>query len=386
MIIPATLLGGLTPDAFLAEYWQKKPLLVRGALPGFEAPITPDELAGLACEEEVAARLVLEQGGEYPWQLFHGPFAPDDFKDLPPTHWTLLVQEVDRWVPAVAALLDHFRFLPNWRLDDVMISYAPREGGVGAHVDNYDVFLLQGRGRRRWQINHTPVVEENLVLDADVRVLEDFVPDAEWVLEPGDLLYLPPRIPHNGVALDDCMTISIGFRAPAHADLMVGFLQHVAEEMDPMARYADPDLRVPADPGLLDEGARARVRRLLREAVADDAAIDRWFGQFITTPSRGLAGPVPEVPYTPEEVRAALASGARLRRVVPNLAYFVAPGGTALLYAGGEEYTLADPEAAALLCGTLPLTHDALAPYLDQPGLLDVLAALVSEGHLQVEG
>ena len=133
---PSTLLGGLTPEQFLSEYWQKKPLLIRGALPGFESPISPEELAGLACEVDVASRLILERGGDYPWQLRHGPFDEDDFADLPETHWTLLVQEVDRLVPEVAALLDHFRFIPSWRIDDVMASYAPASGGVGAHIDN----------------------------------------------------------------------------------------------------------------------------------------------------------------------------------------------------------------------------------------------------------
>jgi 50S ribosomal protein L16 3-hydroxylase len=203
MSIPETLLGDLTPEAFLRDYWQKKPLLIRGALPDFVTPVAPDELAGLACEDDVTARLILEQGGDYPWQMRFGPFDEDDFAALPETHWTLLVQEVDRLVPEVADLLDAFRFLPNWRIDDVQISYAPPHGNAGAHLDNYDVFLLQGMGRRRWQISSTPIPEDEEVYveDVDVRILQDFEPDEEWIVEPGDLLYLPPRLRRIGTAL-----------------------------------------------------------------------------------------------------------------------------------------------------------------------------------------
>ncbi|HET6567122.1 MAG TPA: cupin domain-containing protein, partial [Rhodothermales bacterium] len=261
---PVPLLGGLSPADFLAEYWQKKPLLVRGALPDFESPVSPEDLAGLACEPDVSARLILERGGDYPWQLRHGPFDEQDFADLAPTHWTLLVSEVDRWVPEVAALLDRFRFIPSWRIDDVMISYAPAEGGVGAHVDNYDVFLLQAKGQRRWQIGAGPVQEENLVPDIDIRMLRDFEPEEEWLLAPGDLLYLPPRIAHHGVAVGDCMTYSIGFRAPSYQDILTGFLSYLAEQVDPLARYSDPDLKPQLHPGEIGPSALGKVRALLQ--------------------------------------------------------------------------------------------------------------------------
>ncbi len=389
MPIPATLLGDLTPEAFLRDYWQQKPLLVRGALPGFTSPLTPEELAGLACEDDVAARLLLEKGGAYPWEMRFGPFDPDDFAALPPTHWTLLVQEVDRLVPAVADLLDAFRFLPNWRIDDVQISYAPPHGNAGAHLDNYDVFLLQGLGRRRWQTGHTPIPEdeETFVPDLDVRILQHFEPDAEWVVEPGDLLYLPPRFPHYGVALDDCMTYSIGFRAPSHAEIVEGFLAHVAEQIDPAARYGDPGLARPEEPGLIDPEALAKVRAVLHNVLADDAVIDRWFGRFVTEPRRSFV-PLPlDEPYTPDVLAAALAAGARLRRsAVAYFAHLDHDDG-ASLFACGAEYRLDDTLAfaAPLLTGAAPLTPETLSPYLDDPAFAALLAELVNEGYFVVE-
>lgn len=379
--------GDLTLETFLAEYWQKKPLLIRGALPGFVSPLSPEDLAALACEEEASSRLVLEDGGAYPWQLFYGPFEPEDFADLPETHWSLLVQEVDQWVPEVAALLEPFRFIPNWRIDDVMVSYAPKDGGVGAHIDNYDVFLLQGLGHRRWQINHTPVAEENLLPDLDVRILADFEADADWVLAPGDLLYLPPRIAHYGVALDDCMTYSIGFRAPSDADLVEGFLSAALEQIDPAARYGDPDLKPTAEPGKIDEDVLIRMRHFMRSLVADDTALDTWFGSFITQPKRGYTEPLDE-PYTEDELREAFGSGATLRRgAVYSLAYHVSADGETMLFAGGHAIPLAESVAfaAPLLSGKDALTAKTLAPHLENADFVRLVTDLVNEGVLRVD-
>lgn len=387
MHIPPTLLGGLTPAQFLDEYWQKKPLLVRGALPDFVSPLSPEELAGLACEDDVAARLVLERDGEYPWQLRHGPFDEDDFAALPETHWTLLVQEVDRLVPEVARLLDAFRFVPSWRIDDVMVSYAPPHGGVGAHIDNYDVFLLQGLGHRRWQIQSEPVADETLVPDLDVRILADFRADHEWVLGPGDMLYLPPRIAHYGVAVDDCMTYSIGFRAPGYADLFTGFLTHLADQLDPLDRYADPDLRLQENPGEISRDALAKVHRIFRTFITDDV-IDRWFGTFVTEPRRGFAALPLDAPYTPDELADAIREGAALvRNPGTRFAYIRHENDEVSLFVGGETYVLDPPFAfvAPLLSGTAPLDADTLAPHVADPDLATLLTDLVNEGFLVLE-
>lgn len=379
----------LTLEAFLADYWQKKPLLIRNALPGFVSPLSPEDLAALACEEEASSRLILEEGGEYPWQLFHGPFEPEDFDDLPETRWSMLVQEVDQWMPDVAEILNHFRFIPNWRIDDVMVSYAPKDGGVGAHIDNYDVFLLQGLGHRRWQIHHTPVAEENLIPDLDVRILADFEPDADWILAPGDMLYLPPRIAHYGVALDDCMTYSIGFRAPSDADLAEGFLSATLEHQDPTHRYSDPHLKPLHQPGHITPDVFKRVRLFLHDLVADDAALDTWFGSFITQPKRGYTEPLEEG-FSAEEVQRLLEEGAMLQRgAVYSLAYQAHDDGTITLFAGGQAIPLDNTLAfaAPLLSGTKALTYQTLVPHLTNPHFLALLTNLVNEGIVAlVEG
>ena len=165
------LLGGLNPARFLADHWQKKPLLVKNALPGFTSPISPDELAGLACEEEVESRIVLECDGPQPWALESGPFDEDRFAHLPETHWTLLVKEGNRYLPELVTLLEQFNFIPNWRIDDIMVSYAPAHGSVGPHIDQYDVFLIQGLGQRRWQISTDPVADDNVIPGIDLRIM-----------------------------------------------------------------------------------------------------------------------------------------------------------------------------------------------------------------------
>ncbi len=378
-------LGDLTPDAFLRDYWQKKPLLVRGAVPGMAELQTPDDLMDLAAEEDVTSRLVLEDGGDYPWELKYGPFPRSTFRQLPKAKWSLLVQEVDRLLPEVADLLERFRFIPNWRIDDVMVSYAPAAGGVGAHIDNYDVFLIQGHGRRRWRINHTPVQDEVLVPDLDVSLLAGFEADAEWELEPGDLLYLPPRIAHEGVALGPCMTFSVGFRAPSHLDLVTGFLDHVATTLDPDTRYADPDLTPQDPPGEITADALARVRAVLHGLLDDPETLHAWFGQYMTEPKRGSYALPPDEPFTEDDLRATLADGAVLQRsAVADFAFIRHDDGTATLFVAGTAYpldtTLAD--AAPLLTGTATLDNATLAPHLDESTFAALVLDLVNEGVL----
>jgi 50S ribosomal protein L16 3-hydroxylase len=250
---------GMPPAHFLRDYWQKRPLLIRNAFANFEAPLTPEDLAGLACEEAALSRLVRHDRASDRWELRSGPFDEDDFPGLPREDWTLLVQDVDKWDVDVAALLARFDFLPRWRIDDVMVSFAAPGGSVGAHVDHYDVFLLQGLGRRRWQIDARANPPTAFRDDVELKLLREFSPSHDWVLEAGDMLYLPPGVPHHGVAVDACLTFSIGMRAPAASELMVDFAEFVAERMPEEARYSDPDLVVPKEPGEIDEEAIRRV-------------------------------------------------------------------------------------------------------------------------------
>jgi len=385
--IPDTLLGGLSSEEFLREFWQKKPLLIRGAFPDFTSPVSPEELAGLACEEDASSRLILEKGGAHPWELRYGPFVEEDFAALPEKHWTLLVHEVDRWVPDINRILDYFRFIPNWRIDDIMVSYAPEGASVGAHVDNYDVFLLQALGRREWRIGTTPVVDEQLVPDIDVSILAGFQPDESYVLEPGDLLYLPPRLPHHGIAAGgDCMTYSVGFRAPSHEDILGGFLTRVLEQIDPLERYSDPDLEVQDHPGLIRRSALERVRQIIRNAMPDEE-IDRWFGYFVTEPTRGDVITFPDEAWVVDDLQQALDDDAVFERLSPTrFAYVEHARGTISLFAHGDEYIL-EPElafAAPLLTGVAPLTGETLRAHIDAPDFPLLLVELINDGHIHV--
>ncbi len=304
-------LGELTAEAFLSEYWQKKPLLIRQAFPDFVSPLEPDELAGLACRPDVLSRLILEKGGEYPWQARQGPFHEDDFAKLGDSHWTVLVQEVDRHVPAVADLFDVFDFVPHWRKDDVMVSFAAKDAGVGPHIDSYDVFLLQGSGRRRWEIG--PAGNDYRDREGlDIRMLENFEPTEVFDLEPGDMLYLPPGFPHNGVALEPCLTFSFGFLAPSRAEALRDFA-HWYEDKHGVIRFSDPDLFEDNQPGLIDESDINRLIRLIREVPLETSDLAEWFGGFITQPQRGIVDTV-IFEGSPEDFRADFEASGAWRR------------------------------------------------------------------------
>lgn len=318
------LLGGLEPAEFLRDYWQRRPLLVRQAIPGLETPLSPDELAGLALEAEIPSRLVIERG-ETPWEVRYGPFSEQDFAELPPSHWSLLVTDLEKFVPELQGLVDPFRFIPDWRIDDLMISYAPPEGSVGPHTDAYDVFLLQLHGHRRWQIDTRPVSEDNRLPDTTLSILREFEAEQEWVLAPGDMLYLPPHVAHHGVALDDCMTASIGFRAPSQKDLIGAWLDDAIGRLDPERRYADPGMLPQNNPGEISAAARTHAIGLIREALtADDDALARWFGCYVTEPRVDLACLYPPAhDWNSGVLRQHLLGGAPLQRnPAARLAWF----------------------------------------------------------------
>lgn len=242
--LPLSILGGLSARTFLSDYWQKKPLLIRNVLSDFEPPLDANELAGLAMEESSEARIVLEnRGKENPWQVKKGPFSEEDFASLPEKEWTLLVQAVDHWVPEIQALKERFHFLPSWRLDDVMASYATEGGSVGPHYDQYDVFLIQVAGKRHWQVLAPNEYEDTAIENIDLHILSDFRANEEmdWDVETGDILYIPPNFAHYGRALDnDCMTYSIGFRAPSMQEALIGFTEKVTENLTTKQRFAAP--------------------------------------------------------------------------------------------------------------------------------------------------
>jgi 50S ribosomal protein L16 3-hydroxylase len=279
------LLNNLTPAQFLAEYWQKKPLLIRQAIPNFKGLLSPNELAGLACEDDVQSRVVQKKGEK--WLLKNGPFAETDFAKLPRRDWTLLVQSVNHYLPEAADLLGQFNFIPHARLDDLMVSYAPKGGGVGAHVDSYDVFLLQGSGKRNWKISAQS--DLSLVEGAPLKILQNFVPEQEWVLEAGDMLYLPPQIAHWGIAeTDDCMTYSIGFRAPKTQELMHEFLSYLQDNVADEGLYTDADLMLQKHPAEISDDMIAKVSNILHQISWDKNSVADFLGKYLTEPKLDL--------------------------------------------------------------------------------------------------
>lgn len=346
---------GVSHTAFLRDYWQKHPLLVRGAFPGFSSPISPDELAGLSCEEGSLARLITHQAEGDHWQVRHGPFPEEIFATLPERDWTLLVQDVDKWDADVALLLEHFAFLPRWRIDDIMVSFAAPEGSVGAHVDQYDVFLIQGLGRRRWQIDAGDNPPQAFREGVELRLLEHFTPTHEWVLEPGDILYLPPGVPHHGVALDACLTISVGMRAPSHGELLADLADTLAEQLPDAQRYADPDLSPTAADGRIDAATLRRVREGLQSITRlDDATLATWFGGFITRYRSAGQIAAPPRAASAAQIEKRLAQGARLHLHPLARCAWNTGSGRALLHIDGERYP-AGTALARHLGSRLPL-------------------------------
>ena len=375
----------LSPDRFLERHWQREPLLWRQALPGFRSPITPHDLAELACQDEADARLVVhEPDREPPWTVRHGPFDEADFDDLPDAGWTLLVQAVDAWLPEVATLVGAFDFLPSWRLDDIMVSHAVSEGGVGPHIDQYDVFLLQAAGQRRWRYGSRSGSGLAFRADLDLRILESFDPAREAILEPGDILYLPPGVAHDGVAIDDgCLTFSIGFRAPGIADLAGRFADAVAafaEELgDAAPRYGDPGIARPADPALVSDDAVAAMTALLQRQVDTSALVRRAIGELVTEPR--LPPAMPDQPVEPATVSARITSGDRLERPLGSRWAHLTLGTGALLCVDGV-CRQTDADLAATLCTVGAIDQARLSPWQDEPALWSLLAELISQGSL----
>jgi 50S ribosomal protein L16 3-hydroxylase len=332
---------GMPPARFLREFWQKKPLLIRGAFPGFTSPLEPDDLAGLACEEMALSRIIHHDRAGDRYTLRTGPFSEAEFPGMPRADWTLLVQDVDKWDADVAAVLDRFDFLPRWRIDDVMVSFAAPGGSVGAHVDQYDVFLLQAQGHRRWRIDASERPSLEVRDDAPIRLLREFNPTHDWVLAPGDMLYLPPGVPHHGVAEDACLTFSVGMRAPAAAELLGDFVDTLAADADEALRYRDPDLAPAKDPAEIDAAAMARaVDALNMLRMNDPERLGDWFGRFITLyRSAGIAA-APDSHASPDDVANALLAGGRLLRNPFSRMAWRRAGRGGRLYVSGQAYTL----------------------------------------------
>jgi 50S ribosomal protein L16 3-hydroxylase len=311
-------IGPLTPQQFMREHWQKKPLLARSALPDYTNAVSREDLMTLARREDVESRIVTRDRAH--WQVRHGPFSRTALSRLPRSGWTLLVQGVDQMLPQAARLLREFSFIPYARFDDVMISYAAPGGGVGPHFDSYDVFLAQGDGARRWQVSRQSDLE--LLEDSPVKILRNFRPENEWVLQPGDLLYLPPACAHNGIAIDECITYSIGFRALGEQEIGSRFLEFLEDRTRFSGIYTDPDLKATRKPASIPPGMIARTASVLQKLRWSERDVVEFIGCELTEPKAQVVFDRPSRPLTSESfVRHAARKGLRLELRTRMLIY-----------------------------------------------------------------
>jgi 50S ribosomal protein L16 3-hydroxylase len=364
----------ITLNTFLQHYWQKKALVIRNALPEFDNPLSPDELAGLALEEEIESRIVRETPDKTPqWHLKRGPFLDSDFISLPNTNWTLLVQGVDRIVPEVYALLDHFNFIPQWRVDDVMISYATLHGSVGPHYDNYDVFLYQAKGRRKWSLTSRKCTLENYIKDIELRIMKEFDVEEEFILEEGDMLYLPPHIGHYGVSLsEECMTYSFGYRSYQGQELWDSLGDFISEKELFKNLYCDPDWSHQLHTSEIREPSLQQAKKLLQQVLDTPHIMKTWFGCFATRldqqAEQQLAMPLEEdelidLPLFIAELK----ENGLVRDASCRFAYWVEEKNTKTpLFINGCEWDTqrVSDELIRLIANNRFIAPDELAPYL----------------------
>lgn len=377
--------GDISVEAFLRDYWQKKPLLVRNAFPNFQSPITPDELAGLACETDTS-RIVLEKGGKSPWEVRHGPFDDDDFANLPQTNWTLLVNDTDQFLPELKAVIEPFRFIPDWRIDDLMISFAVEGGSVGPHVDEYDVFLIQAQGQRRWQITTQPAHPDNFLPNLELRIMRDFQPEQEWIVNPGDMLYLPPNVPHYGVALNECMTYSVGFRSPSQADMLASLLEDLQKDPRLQQRFSDQGRERQTHPGELTTTDTDRLIDFVVDALPQDTlALQQWLGKYLTQTKTTTWQPEPAT-ITKADLLKLISRKTTFERLPGSrFLYFMAENDL-YLFANGEAYPLSPTQLAfaRYLCQACEFRHSAYKPHLQEKENLRFFLQLLESGLIYI--
>ena len=365
---------------FLQNYWQKKPVLLRNALPDFESPISAEELAGLSLEEEIESRIVVQKAVD-DYELKRGPFSEDDYTELPEEKWTLLVQGCDRLLPEVADILNDFDFLPRWRIDDIMISYATTGGNVGPHFDHYDVFLLQAAGQRHWQITSQDCFEDNYIQGVDLRLMKTFKVEEDFVLNPGDILYLPPKVGHHGIALDDqCMTFSVGYRSYRGQELWDSLGDHLSELSLFKELYLDPSMQPNLNPGEVTADAAQAARQLIESKLQDPKLLQTWFARFASQLDQAAAQQLPEsltaeeTPSLQEFIDALHSEHGLIKDAVCRFVYTDIDAQTQLYINGAiwENFN-APAEFIQLLANQNFLTIDDLMPYIDDNGVQALL-------------
>jgi len=375
----------LINHAFFRNYWQKKPLLLRNAVDLPEKKPGKEALFSLAGDENIESRLVLEHG-ERPWEVHFGPFTRSELEALPDSNWTMLLQDMDKHLPEIGSLLEQFRGMPRWRIDDIMVSYAVDKGSVGPHTDEYDVFLIQASGKRLWRINTNPAADRSLVPDLDMKILQHFEAEQEWLLEPGDMLYLPPGVAHWGIAQGECITWSVGFRAPSTREFLPEWAEAQQQTIDEH-RYSDPDLQLQLHDGEIRPQTVIKLQRMLLTALEQDPVdFGAWFGRYITEPKEYLQ-PVPDPHLSTQEILLERMKEQPLTRHPASKILFMHTAGSLYLFCGGRSYPL--PESclslAILLSEQDAWTREELQSWLDVEEATAMLIDLCEQGYLGFE-
>jgi 50S ribosomal protein L16 3-hydroxylase len=380
---PLTYLGELTVAEFITDYWQQKPVCIRNGIAFQEALIAVDELAGLALEPEVESRLIENKGDIKNWQVIHGPLTEADFNKERDFPWTLLVQGVDCFVPEVHDFLAKFRFLPSWRLDDLMISYATKGAGVGAHYDRYDVFLIQGEGQRQWQIGQTCSENSELMVHDQLSLLQDFELSEEFILNPGDMLYIPPLVAHKGVAISDvCVTYSVGFRSPSHGEVLTTFADERSLDISADLRLKDHGFT--SNSGEISAADVDGLMQLMRDQITPEN-VAQWFGKH-STEAKYPALDMAEEAMDKAELESIISDAYGVLRVSEGvrLAYTWQGDGGLTLFAQGEALPC-PPDATAFveaIANQWLLEVDEIAPLVANDAAMAMLLILHNQGYL----
>ncbi len=375
--------GELTPEIFLSEYWQKKPLLIKNGLSAFNDPISPDELAGLAMEEEIESRIISHQAFSQ-WDVSHGPF--EDFSPFGEAQWTLLVQAANNWSDGCQALLKPFNFIPNWRIDDVMVSFSTPEGGVGAHLDQYDVFIIQGEGKRHWQVGLPDAKLQQLVPHPDLKQVSPFTPLIDVHTEPGDILYIPPNHPHNGVAIENSLNYSIGFQAPNGQELISTLADMLIDQNKACERFPDADRVMTATPELLTEDDVNKLKDFMLAQTGDNDLFSHMVATFTTSSHHTLEILMPVDPFTEDSVSDYLNTEGVFFRPVRGIKATINQVNNSLYINGDRlpinEHTL---EMAHLLAKGDALTTENLKSFSDCLKNVQLLTNVLNMGYWYID-
>ena len=375
--------GNLTPEKFMKEYWQKKPLLIKNGFSNFQDTLSADELAGLSMEQEIESRIISHSNFD-DWQVNHGPF--EDFNQFGEENWTLLVQAVNNWSEETHQLLRPFKFLPNWRIDDVMVSFSTPNGGVGAHLDQYDVFIVQGSGKRHWQVGLPDETLEQLIPHPDLKQVSPFIALIDVITEPGDILYIPPNHPHNGIALENAMNFSIGFQAPSGQELFSAFADSLIDGNLGCERFDDSKRVITENPEHLTKSDLNQLKDFMLSQADNDDLFSHMVAMFTTSSHHTLEILMPVEPFTEESIIKFIQTEGIYFRPVLGVKSLINEQNKSL-YINGDRVSLSDEtiELGELLAKNQPLTSDNLKSFTDCLKNIQMLTTVLNMGYWYVD-